>query len=307
VFLPALTDLAAAGNAVALDLLIDLDAPTPALLEHATAVAQAVFDRPRPQQGVFSIGTGLIRSAYLTRVVDDELRTAVARHIITEAEDHQRPEANRTEALEAIRALADRLPKGVRQELCGRCLAIAQDPGPEHPVDVHMSSGRHPLSTFRINLGFGVLESEAARTAALLADNEPERVAVANLLAPCLLADDERITYAAAHGLSYLPPDRLPIDAALLVELPGTWPRQLAAATWISRASDAPELGPRFAADPDVRVRRALASGLERLADAMPQLAHELAQSLCSDDCWSVRRLVPSSLGGDSDDRSSTG
>lgn len=292
VFAPTLQQQADDGNRVAVALLVDIDKPTQAVLDQAQAAADSVLARGDPVPGHFSFGTRLSRSAYLARVSSERTREAVALRLMEEAEDGRRPDPNRVEAIEAVRALADRLGAELRHECFERCMALARDPGPPHPFDAELQGSLHPLSAFRIDLGFGVFAVEAARTAAWLADTVEEHRGVCEFLAPLVVSNDERVAYVASHGLSRVPPDRLTVDVRMLAATTNSWPRQLAAAAWVHRPDDAPELGQRLASDPDPRVRRVIASGLQRLRETDQALATELANTLAADSCWSVRRAV---------------
>jgi hypothetical protein len=108
-------------------------------------------------------------------------------------------------------------------------------------------------------------------------------------MAVSLLAGaDESLYQAAAHALSFVPPDKVTVDVPLLASHPSDWLRALAAVVWSRRPELGWAIGERLARDPSRPVRFSLASSL-RAGEPNHRQAIEIARH---DPRRSVRRVV---------------
>jgi hypothetical protein len=290
-FIPRLSELADHGNDVAIRLLLQLDHTHPKILDAARRAFDQEISQPPPPPGVYTFGTSLPRSAVLARALPESERCTMAMHAIQIAEDGTRPETNRVDGLRALLAVADTLPMEHRAELTERCLVLARQGVANSPLDEMLLGGRHPLSTFRFDLEADALSPTAVHAAAVLADRADQRRDVEQLAISMLVGGSERAAYEGAHALAQLPADEVSADVRVLARLPSALVRQFAAIAWTRAPGEAPEVGALLAADPDVTVRRALASQVGRIAQEEPERQH-VRDTLSNDPCWSVRSLV---------------
>ncbi len=244
---PHLHRLADAGNAAALELLLAVDLSHRRLVAEAAAATERELSRSPEPPGHFSFGVALTRTAYLARVLDDGRQVKLARHLLSLAEDRHQPEVNRGQAISALRNLAQIVPPGVREDLFAGCMAIAEDPGPPNELDRLLRGGLHPLSTFRINLGFGSLVPDALCTAALLGHRADDWDRVVATAAPLLVGPSEAGVAGAARALWHVPHEHVNLDLNMLAGFSRQVVRQLAAVLWVHRPDEAPALGTALA------------------------------------------------------------
>ncbi len=290
-FRGAVEELARTGDVSSQRLLAAHGIENESLREMATTRVEAAIEAPGRMPGHFSFGTGFIEVSMLARQVSLELRAAFAARMMRQAEDIGDLEVNRCDAAYAIHNVADALSNELRAELFERMIAIASG---EHGVEGEASSiigtGNDPLSPMQFNLSLGELQPAALRAAAVLAQGLDEQQLVAHLATPLLHALPERDANDVAHAIRALPPEAHELDVDSLSRMSSVWARQLAVVIWVGRSAEYPEVvGNRLLVDRDVRVRRTLAAGLNRLAASNPTIAADFAEKLSTDSAWSVR------------------
>ena len=286
--LPGLRRLADEGCQAALDTLLDLKEEHPLLVREARRLLDAFLTRPPRSPRTYVFGTALPRTAAFVLLLTEGDRLRFAEAVMNAAEDRSDIDPNRTQALTALSIVARSLPAPVRSSFFDRTMAIAGAPNLSE-VDERFKARSHPLSTFRINLGFGSLVPAAVRTGAALAYNPEQYRDVAEAAVSLFRAGDDSATNQAAHALNEIPRDDLKIDISLLASLPNRWARQLAAVQWTIHPDEAPALGRALATDTDPRVRQVLAEALTELEARSPDVAAELRAALLGDRSASVR------------------
>lgn len=104
---------------------------------------------------------------------------------------------------------------------------------------------------------------------------------------------DEATTHRIAAMLSWLSlvsGDRLTASQAVLAGQPNASLRALAAVLWVHDAGRDPDLGMRLASDPNVLVRRTLASEIASSAESQPDDA--VVARLATVEHYSVRKAL---------------
>ncbi len=292
VLIDSLKVLADGGDPSALEALDSLAVPHPGLVASAESIVQGVMIAEEPPEGTIYFGTGLPRAAQRARILDDATRTQLAEFCASLAEAAERSEVNRTEGATGVRILARGLPADVRDTLFSRMMALVRASQEPSAIDQSLLPGLHPLSTMRLDLGWGSLPREALQAAALLAltsDQCSEIVAAATEL---LVSRDDANVHAAATAVSFLDPKHVALDVGILLAHPAPWARQLAAALVVHRDPPLADVVMRLAADQDPSVRRTLATGLRVLALSDAGLAARAREVLTGDVHWSVRQLA---------------
>lgn len=273
------------GNSVALDLLRAAGEPHPQVVDSARAAVENLLSTPAPAQGVMHFGLGYSRIAVRARVLTDAEQQALAEHFMSIARAVDRPESNRSEAIEGVAILANVLPSEIAEDYFEISLGYAGGTV-ESEVDPEMRSGTHPLNTFRFDLDFGSLPREAIEAAAALARSQGQVDRLAKLAIAWLYREDEKDVYAASRALAHLH-GKAEIDFGLLAQHPRVWVRQVAASSAVLAADEA--VLRDLVRDPVASIRTIVSTGLESIAAQNHNLAVELAAILYSDHRWSVR------------------
>jgi hypothetical protein len=279
-----LVAMAAQNNHYAARLLrLITDEPSADQLATAAAAATRLRTPPHSTAEAVGIGTGAPEHALLAALLPAAECRELARLQLMHARSPYEPGDNRVEYYEAARILAHDLDEV--DDLFENAITLATDRSPSYGDIVH-NVGTHPLSTFR-TIGFITdTRPHALCLAAVLAraQNQKDRV---QELAYTLIGSSERADWYITRTLQILNTnDR---DLPFLATQPHWALRSLAAVTWASSNTAAPEIGRLLAEDADPRVRRALASALaESPNPAAPELGHHLS----TDPCYSVRNLI---------------
>lgn len=289
-----LHELADDGSRCALATLGDFDLPHPALVKAVEADVEKVLSRPDPPPGTMEFGTALPRIARRARLLDEEGRIRVLEHCLALAEKTKRPQSNRSEGAEGVLLLADTIPSESRTPYFDRMIALVRSGDEMQDVDRPLMGGLHPLSTMRMNLGWGDLARDSLRAAAALATTDVQLTTVNGLALERLMSPERADQHAAVRTLALLDPDQVSIDLNLLVAHPEQFVRQLAAVVAVRREPVPVEVIRRLAGDVDPRVRRVIAEGTTTLMDRSQDVATSVSAELRTDPHWSVRRSLTS-------------
>ena len=255
-----LAGLAARGNRDAEQILALAEPETVTELQ-AESAYQALTAPLDSQQGVYAMGTGAIGQSHAAALLPVERRAALVRHQLERVRSPYENSDNRTEYLLAAANLADDLPQPDVDELFQLALTETTEPVRSEPDALH-ARFNHPLGSFRMTGGSSDSRPAAALLAARLAAT-PDQRQQAREAALRLIGTDGDADYHVTRALQVLK-DGLERDVPLLVKQ-GWALRSLAAYTWALTPALPGAIGELLAADPDVRVRRALA---QALADA---------------------------------------
>lgn len=291
VVVDGLSELAESGSKAALEALLHLEVEHPLVLTEARQLLDSSLHPPTRQNGVYGYGSILPRAAMFVRLLGASERSQFAQAAMAVAEDETDVEFNRSEALQALRGVARDLAGEERDDLFSRAMALATAPVLSE-MDEFERAGHHPLSRFRLDMGSGLLEPTAVRTAAALARGETHARAIVEAASRMLQGHSRVPANYAAWALSYLSDEWFDIDVRLLASSPVESARQLAAVLWSRRPEQAPTLGQTFAADPSRGVRSSLAGSLQTLRKTRPDLADTLESTLIEDPSASVRAAV---------------
>jgi len=260
--------------------------------DDAQALRCAVtHDIPEPAPAPEDAGDGAGRLA--------DLVAPVVAHLLDWAGDPHDLAPSRAEALLCLRVLRDLVPEQDRDDPCRRLLAVADHPDLS-PDDLASQASTGPLSYFRFDLGSEHLAADALVTAALYATTPDEGAAVAERLIPALrggVTDEQDAEFRAAtlQELERLHP--LPFEGA--AEHPAVAIRAVVATLWGGRHQRSTALARRLAADPEPRVRLAVARALVAVppdAEDAPDVAAALAP-LSTDPSAAVRYAARETVG----------
>ncbi len=277
----ALAGLATAGNRWAHEMIAfhDTEEVDPA----AAAAALGRLTTPLHHvEGVYSGGTSAVGDTLLVchlpaADVDDALAELLKR-----ADDPHVGSSDRGEYLIAATNLAPHTTPGKRANYFTIAARLADSPTPsDHDKFNHQFT--HKLGAFRINGWPTDTRGQATVLAAALATSSAQR-SEARRLAYSLLGTDS--DYWPTRALQHLG-DTIIDDLAFLASQ-GWAIRSLAADIWPAHGEPA-HVGPRLAADPDVRVRRALARAIIK----QPLETHSaLREELAQDPAYTVRAAM---------------
>ncbi|WP_223775367.1 hypothetical protein [Streptomyces sp. 135] len=280
-----LAALAAAGNRWASEMLSFED---PGDLD-AGVVADALTRLTTPLHhtaGVYSTGTNAIGDSHLIRHLSpDDIDRAVT-ELLSRADDPHVGSSDRGDYLIAAANLGPHLARSQQDEHFETAMRLATSPTPS---DHDRLDGQftHKLGGLRIEGRPRDSRGQAVVLAATLATDTARRSQVRRLVYALL---GEESDYWPTRALQQLG-DTVKDDLAFLASQ-GWAIRSLAAILWADHGEPA-HLGHRLAADPDVRVRRALATALHRRTDAShPSVREQLA----ADPAHSVRAALRPSL-----------
>jgi hypothetical protein len=242
-----------------------------------------------------------VSDAALVRTLPIGQQQAALEQLLDRAANPHVSSLDRASYLLAASTLRPPTDRKKRSESLGRALALVLSP-PASAADAVHDAFRHPLGAVRMSLRRDS-RGEAAHLAATLAKSkhDKERVRTSAL---GLVGDDAVSEYWVTRALQRLGNTMAP-DVGFLSGQ--NWAlKSLAAILW-SRTTEPEPVGYRLAADPDVRVRRALAEHLARsqaeedpdTVAAVPSDATAVAKRgaarasllelLRQDSCFSVR------------------
>jgi hypothetical protein len=280
----ALTTLARAGNEWARE---TLSFENPEDL-NATVASEALTRLTTPLKhaaGVYTVGTNAIGDSLLIRHLSPDAIDAAVAELLARADDPHVSSRDRGEYLIAAVNLSPHIGQSNQGEYFAAAIRIATSPTPsEH--DKLNEQFTHKLGGFRMSGTPRDSRGQAVVLAATLATDEAQRNHVRRLAYAML---GEESDYWPTRALQRLG-DTVKDDLAFLASQ-GWAIRSLAAMFWADHGEPA-HLGNRLAADPDVRVRRALASALNQ----QPETSHlAVREQLAADPAYSVRAALRTS------------
>ena len=299
---PLLQRVAEEGNSWARELL-DVEHPEE-VSEAQIREARVRLEKPLVHKpGVFGSGSGSasVSDAALVRTLSVGQQQASLQQLLDRAASPYVSASDRASYLLAASTLKASTDRKKRSDLLERALALVLSP-PASAADAVDDAFRHPLGAVRMSHRRDS-RGEAAHLAATLAKTkyDKERVRTAAL---GLVGDDAVSEYWVTRALQRLG-DTMAPDVGFLSGQ--NWAlKSLAAILW-SRTTEPEPVGYRLAADPDVRVRRALAEHLaQRQAEEDPDTVTDvpsdataiakpgaarasLLELLRQDPCFSVR------------------
>jgi hypothetical protein len=235
--------------------------------------------QPRAEAACFAL---LLPTATIERAARHLLRLA--------AEGTGDVDPARSDALDGIAVLAQRLPDSTRDELVQPVLTLAEASA-DSPVDSLWQRTLDPLSPGKVDLGRR--RAAAALVAAAELARRPEHGRTVLAKASELTAQTETTAeQAAARAIATLINRRLVIlDPAQVLQISTSVPfRELAVTAWLHSHDPAPERGEQFARDPARSVRLAVAEALPRIGTVAPGAVEALLARLRHDPSARVRR-----------------
>lgn len=286
---PFLEDLSKQGNEHACLLLAARGVASSEVLEQAESAFSRVVGRPEPKAGTITFGTRLRQDAHFIGVLPVERRDTAAKRLMEIAEDTRESDANRADALDAVSTLGRGLSPEARSELFTRAMRFASGEASASALSPELRQKPYPLSRFKFNLSPGALEAYGLEAAAAVAQSQTEIDSVIEIALLMLSSADADTTHRIAATLSWLSGDRLAASQAVLGGQPNSSLRALAAVLWVQDRNRDPSLGLRLASDPNVIVRRTLASEIASSEGIEPD--NPIVEQLLQDDHYSVRRM----------------
>ncbi|WP_027587315.1 hypothetical protein [Acidipropionibacterium thoenii] len=248
----------------------------------ATAALSRLATPLHHVDGVYSVGTGAVGDSLLIRHLPATDVDAAVTELLQRADDPHVGSGDRGQYLIAASNLARHITPAKRADYFATAARLATSPTPSDHDKLN-EQFTHKLGAFRMNGALHDARGEATTLAAALATTDAQR-SEARRLAYSLLGTDS--DYWPTRALQQLG-DTLNDDLAFLATQ-GWAIRSLAASLWPEHGQPA-HLGARLAADPDVRVRRALARALsEQSGPTHPAVREQLA----NDPAHSVREAV---------------
>lgn len=291
---PYLEPLGAGSNAWARELMASQEPTAVEPLEAAQALDRLV----RPLQhieGVWSGGGGgqAVADSVVAMGQGAQERSAAIDQLLERADHPRVGSPERASYLVAASNLVDGLTDDVRATFLERALALVSQPSASL-ADAMNEQFSHPLGAMRMGRTQDA-RAQAAHLAATLA-RSPEEQAMVRDSVLALVGDESVNEYWVTRAFQRLG-EALAADVGFLSGQ-GWALRSLAALQWVKTTRPAP-VGGRLAVDPDVRVRRALATALSEVTQAAEETDQdlELARTavlkiLSADPCYSVRSLV---------------
>lgn len=231
---------------------------------------------------------GLLRAPAATPTIEH-----VARHLLRLAAERTGDlDPARSDALDGIAVLAQRLPDSTRDELVQPVLALAEASA-DSPADSLWQRTLHPLSTGKVDLGRR-RAAAAIVAAAELARRPGHGLAVLAKASELAAQIDATAEQAAARAIATLVNRQLvTLDPAQVLQTSTSVPfRELAVLAWLHGHDPAPERGEQFARDPARPVRLAVAEALPRLRTIAPGVIEPLLAQLRHDPSARVRQTV---------------
>ncbi|KJF19417.1 hypothetical protein [Rhodococcus sp. AD45] len=300
----AIEELAASGNAWAVNILSGWGIGGPSVRELAIELAAKLIaepvDVPRSQYingNRCTLAAERLTSA-LTSVPahnapDLEVIGIMEQYVsnlIRRIEDRHAIAEERADAAIAFRVLKEHLSEQTRSDVWSRILDVYDTPG-EHPSDEWERRSNHPLSNFRVNSGGNTFRPELLWTCALLATTSDETQAVRSRLRREMARPAGSPTVAEVRARTAL---AVEIDSTdLIVEMlhqsePDS--RKAAAVLWTRDPHREPEIGSILAHDKNRGVRATLGKCLHDsgIHDEYPHLLKQLSE----DSSATVRRAA---------------
>ena len=254
---PLLEELAKSNNAWARELL-DSENPEEASAQQVQEARVRLEQQLVHTPGVVTVGSGSssVPESVLVRTLPVRDQQAALGQLLERGASPYVSAPDRASYLIAASNLRPPTDKGKRSELLDRALTLVLSP-PESVADELDAHFQHPLGAVRVSRSRGT-RGEAAHLAATLArtrqDRERVRTAVLGLIG------DEAVSELWATRALQRLGDTMAPDVGFLSGQ--NWAlRSLSAILW-SRTTEPEPVGYRLAADPDVRIRRVLASHL---------------------------------------------
>jgi hypothetical protein len=284
---PHLTILAAAGDTWAVEVLAtDQPADTPA--DVADEALKRLITPLVHKPGVTTVGTGAQRDANLVRGLDPARLIPALKESLVRSTDPLVAASDQSTYLTAAAQLAEMVAETTDDDLFDAALRRSTVTAAS-ALTATVNQFQSALAAFRFNAGIDDSRQRALLVAATLARTAAQRAAVMEASYSFIGADQDywlAVTYQQLGDA---------IDGHLgLLSAQGWALRSFAAIRWVSNPQ--PEfLGQRFAADPDVRVRRAFARTIGQAPDPICHL--DIREALRRDPAYSVRLLVEPSSG----------
>ncbi|HUC26095.1 MAG TPA: hypothetical protein VMA73_25610 [Streptosporangiaceae bacterium] len=256
----------------------------------APAVAQQALIRLttplKHVKGVYTLGTVAVGDSLLIRHLPLNSVQAAVSELLSRAEDPHIGSSDRGDYLLAASNLAPHLDETNQEAFFATALRLATSPAPSESDDLdaqftHRLGGFQTIGTPRDSRG------QAVFLASVLATSETQRNEVRRLVYTLLGEESDYWPTRALQRLGETVKD----DLAFLASQ-GWAIRSFAAKLWADYGEPT-HLGKRLAADPDVRVRRALAHALSE----QPETSHmALREQLAVDPAHSVRAALGAPL-----------
>lgn len=283
---PLLGKQARAGNQWAREMLAVLfEDEIPA--QDADAALERLTTPLEHAPGVYTFGTNALGDSVLVRSLSAERRSSAISELLRRAEDEHVVLANRADYLLAASNLVEGLDDSARKQYCETAIRLATAPVPSE-LDESQAAPNHPLGAVRGSFDSGDTPAKALYLAACSAVDKEQRVRIKHLTYQ-LLGPDDRANYWPTRVLQELGnADTLNDDLGFLAGQ-GRASRSLAGIIW-ARHPRPSHLGARLAADPDPRVRRALAEELARTDPTSEQ--RDARKILANDPAHSVRTAL---------------
>lgn len=278
-----LKELAHLGNRDALELLA-VASPEKVDRQKANDAAAALVAPTDNSEGHYSMGTDAISQSILARTLPASQRTECIRALLSRTQSPFEGASNRIELLLAATNLADGLPAKAVDEFLPISLRLAGHQ-PESQADTLQQQMNHPLGAMRWND-----ESDSRPAAVFLAASLARNAAQRRLVRDIALQSvgvDHDADYYVTRALQELQSELGEYVPFLIRH--GWALRSLAAIVWSKTTSLSYEVGEALAADPDPRVRRALANAVGSDSSERTAAARE---HLAADPCYSVRTIV---------------
>jgi hypothetical protein len=236
--------------------------------------------------GVYTLGTGAVGDSLLIRHLPlNSVRAAVS-ELLSRAEDPHIGSSDRGDYLLAASNLAPHLDETNRGAFFATALRLATSPAPSESDDLD-AQFTHRLGGFQMRGMPRDSRGQAVFLASVLATSETQRKEVRRLVYALLGEESDYWPTRALQRLGETVKD----DLAFLTSQ-GWAIRSFAAKLWADYGEPS-HLGTRFVADPDVRVRRALAHALSE----QPETSHMvLREQLAVDPAHSVRAALGAQL-----------
>lgn len=260
--------------------------------------AQALERLVRPLQhveGVWSVGGGgqAIADSVIAMGLAAQKRSAAIDQLLERADHPRVGSPERASYLVAASNLVDDLDDDVRTAFLERALSLVSQPSTSL-ADAMNEQFSHPLGAVRMGRTHDA-RAQAAHLAATLARSPAEQALVRDSTL-ALVGDESGSEYWVTRALQRLG-EALAADVGFLSGQ-GWALRSLAALQWVKTTRPAP-VGRRLAVDPDVRVRRALATALSEVTTSAEDTHQDMDMArtgvlkmLRADPCYSVRSLV---------------
>ncbi len=232
----------------------------------------------------FRSGTGAVNDSLIAAVLPAEVRIECVEMLISNARSPWEGSGDRNDFLLAASNLVNGLDEEHRRRFLDDAIDFAAYP-PLSQVDVFNASMSSPLSAMRIDDRTDCRPAAAFLAARLAVASEEKRLVRDTALRLIGTNNDE--DYRVTKTLQLVQTE-LADNIGMLAH--GRWPlRCLAAILWADASDASEELGMTLARDPDVRVRRALATEIVATDD---QRTADVRTVLRNDPRWSVRSVA---------------